>query len=90
MTRISKTFDKCKAEKRNALVIYVTMGCPDLDTSECLVMDIINAGADIISIKGDHRDAESAIFSSHGFEPDLGGNQDIMAAPSYGIAYVIF
>lgn len=50
MNRLSKTFDKCKEEKRNALVIYVTMGCPDLDTSECLVMDIINAGADIIEL----------------------------------------
>lgn len=50
MTRISKTFDKCKAENRNALVIYLTMGCPDLDTSECLVMDIIDAGADIIEL----------------------------------------
>jgi len=50
MNRLSKTFDKCKAENRNALVIYVTMGCPDLDTSECLVMDIIDAGADIIEL----------------------------------------
>lgn len=50
MSRISKTFDKCKAEDRNALVIYITMGCPDLDTSECLVRDIIDAGADIIEL----------------------------------------
>ena len=50
MTRINETFTKCKAEKRNALVIYITMGCPDLNTSECLVMDIIDAGADIIEL----------------------------------------
>ena len=50
MNRLSKTFEKCKAENRNALVIYVTMGCPDLDTSECLIMDIIDAGADIIEL----------------------------------------
>ena len=50
MNRLTKTFDKCKEEKRNALVIYVTMGCPDLDTSECLVMDLIDAGADIIEL----------------------------------------
>ena len=50
MNRLSKTFEKCKTEKRNALVIYVTMGCPDLDTSECLVRDIIDAGADIIEL----------------------------------------
>ena len=50
MNRLSKTFEKCKAEDRNALVIYVTMGCPDLDTSECLVRDIIDAGADIIEL----------------------------------------
>lgn len=50
MNRISKTFAKCKAEKRRALVIYVTMGCPDLDSSECLVRDLIGAGADIIEL----------------------------------------
>ncbi len=50
MNRIGKTFEKCKAENRNALVIYVTMGCPDLDTSECLVLDLIDAGADIIEL----------------------------------------
>ena len=50
MNRLTKTFEKCKAEERNALVIYLTMGCPDLDTSECLVMDIIDAGADIIEL----------------------------------------
>ena len=50
MNRIGKTFEKCRTEDRNALVIYVTMGCPDLDTSECLVMDLIDAGADIIEL----------------------------------------
>ena len=50
MNRLSKTFEKCRAEGRNALVIYITMGCPDLDTSECLVRDIINVGADIIEL----------------------------------------
>ena len=50
MNRIAETFEKCRAEDRNALVIYVTMGCPDLDTSECLVMDLIDAGADIIEL----------------------------------------
>lgn len=50
MNRINKTFEKCRAEKRDALIIYVTMGCPDLDTSECLVMDLIDAGADIIEL----------------------------------------
>ncbi|MBU8901096.1 MAG: tryptophan synthase subunit alpha, partial [Victivallales bacterium] len=50
MSRISKTFDTCKQEKRNALVVYLTMGCPDLKESATLVTKLIDAGADIIEL----------------------------------------
>ncbi len=50
MNRLSKTFKKCKEEKRNALVIYVTVGCPDLKSSERLLTKLINAGTDIIEL----------------------------------------
>ncbi|MDD5697552.1 MAG: tryptophan synthase subunit alpha [Victivallaceae bacterium] len=50
MNRISNTFAKCRSENRNALVVYVTMGCPDLENSERLVTELISAGADIIEL----------------------------------------
>jgi tryptophan synthase alpha chain len=50
MNRIENTFKKCAAENRKAFVAYVTMGCPDLDSSEKLVGEIIDAGADIIEL----------------------------------------
>lgn len=50
MNRIKDTFEKCAAENRKAFVAYVTMGCPDLDSSEKLVSNVIEAGADIIEL----------------------------------------
>ncbi|MDD5597575.1 MAG: tryptophan synthase subunit alpha [Victivallaceae bacterium] len=68
MNRIRKTFEKCRAEKRNALVIYVTMGCPDLDSSERLVRDLIAAGADIIELGVPFSDpmADGAVIQESG------------------------
>ena len=50
MNRIEKCFERCAAEKRKALVMYVTAGCPDLPTTETLINGIITAGADIIEL----------------------------------------
>ena len=50
MNRIKDTFEKCEAENRKAFVAYVTMGCPDLNSSEKLVAEVIDAGADIIEL----------------------------------------
>lgn len=50
MNRIEKCFERCTNEHRKALVIYVTAGCPDLTTTEQLITEITNAGADIIEL----------------------------------------
>jgi tryptophan synthase alpha chain len=50
MDRIKHTFDICKAENRKALVMFAVMGNPDLATSEKLIVEITNAGADIIEL----------------------------------------
>ncbi len=50
MNRIEKCFKNCAAENRKALVMYVTAGCPDLQTTEQLINNIITAGADIIEL----------------------------------------
>ena len=50
MNRLEKCFERCAAENRKALVMYVTAGCPDLKTTEQLINSIITAGADIIEL----------------------------------------
>jgi tryptophan synthase alpha chain len=50
VTRLEKVFARCRAEKRKALVVYLTAGDPDLDTSRRLFLTAAAAGADIIEI----------------------------------------
>lgn len=50
MSRIADTFARCKAENRTALMPYATAGYPDLDTSERIVLAMVEAGADLIEI----------------------------------------
>lgn len=50
MNRITETFKRCEAEGRKALVMFVSAGCPDLETSRKLTERIIDAGADIIEL----------------------------------------
>ena len=50
MTRLERVFARCRAEKRKALVLYLTAGDPDLDTSRRLLLAAAAAGADIIEI----------------------------------------
>lgn len=50
MNRIQSTFARCKAEKRKALVSYVTAGNPDPATSEKLFKKVIEAGTDILEM----------------------------------------
>jgi tryptophan synthase alpha chain len=50
MSRIEKCFERCATENRKALVMYVTAGCPDLQTTEQLINGITAAGADIIEL----------------------------------------
>jgi tryptophan synthase alpha chain len=50
MNRIEKTFNKLKAGKKKALVIYIMAGDPNLDTTERLVLELESAGADLIEL----------------------------------------
>ncbi len=50
MGRIEKRFEELKKENRKALVLFLSAGDPDLKTTEELIPEIFNAGADIIEI----------------------------------------
>src|SRR5436305_7129461 len=50
MTRIEKRFAQLKQEGRAGLVIYLTAGDPDPDTSFALFSGLTEAGADLIEI----------------------------------------
>lgn len=50
MTRIPETFTRCKAEGRTALMPYLTIGYPDLETSEQVLHALVEAGADLIEV----------------------------------------
>ncbi|MBI3622031.1 MAG: tryptophan synthase subunit alpha [Nitrospirae bacterium] len=50
MNRIEKTFNKLKAGKKKALIIYIMAGDPNLDTTERLVLELESAGADLIEL----------------------------------------
>ncbi|MBI4665810.1 MAG: tryptophan synthase subunit alpha [Nitrospinae bacterium] len=50
MSRIESTFAKLKAEKRRALVIFLTAGDPDIETTVRLVLAAKKAGADIVEL----------------------------------------
>ena len=49
-TRINRCLERCRAEKRGALVVYVTVGCPSPAESEALIGRLIEAGADMIEL----------------------------------------
>ena len=50
MNRIAQTFKKCTGENRKALVIFVSAGNPDLATTEKLIIQAAEAGADIVEL----------------------------------------
>ena len=50
MNRIAQTFKKCAGENRKALVIFVSAGNPDLATTEKLIIQAAEAGADIVEL----------------------------------------
>ena len=50
MSRLPAVFARARAAKRKALVIYLTAGDPDHETSVHLVRAAIDAGADIVEI----------------------------------------
>jgi tryptophan synthase alpha chain len=48
--RLDRAFARARAEKRAALVLYLTAGDPDLETSRRLVLAAAEEGADIIEV----------------------------------------
>lgn len=50
MNRIDQCFERCRAENRKALVMFVSAGDPELAFTERLIPAIIDAGADIVEI----------------------------------------
>ncbi len=56
MNRIEKAFAKARAEQRAALIVFVTAGDPDLETTAELIPELEAAGADIIELGIPHSD----------------------------------
>ncbi|KAL4933379.1 tryptophan synthase TRP5 [Aspergillus undulatus] len=50
MEHIKNTFAKCKAEKRAALVAYITAGYPTVEEAVDIILGLENGGADIIEL----------------------------------------
>lgn len=50
MSRIQETFARCKDENRTALMPYLTIGFPNLETSEQVLLAMVEAGADLIEV----------------------------------------
>jgi tryptophan synthase alpha chain len=50
VSRIAETFQRCKDENRTALMPYLTIGYPDLPTSEQVLLSLVEAGADLIEV----------------------------------------
>ena len=50
MNRIDAVFSRLEEKNEAALVIYLTAGDPDIETTEELLKTIQNAGADIIEV----------------------------------------
>ena len=50
MSRIERTFNQLKEKNKKALVIYITAGDPDIETTKSLVIEIAKQGPDIIEL----------------------------------------
>lgn len=50
MSRLAGVFDKCRAERRSALIGYLPTGYPDVDTSIAAMTAMVESGADIIEV----------------------------------------
>jgi len=56
MNRIDRAFERARAEGRAALIVFVTAGDPDLETTEQLVPLLAESGADIVELGIPHSD----------------------------------
>jgi tryptophan synthase alpha chain len=50
MTRIQKRFEALRRQRRTGLIIYIMAGDPDLDTTRRLILELEQAGADVIEL----------------------------------------
>ena len=50
MSRISRTFDRLKAEQRTGLVTYITAGDPSLARTRDVLLALARSGADVIEV----------------------------------------
>lgn len=50
MNRIDEKFNKLKAERRKALIAFLTVGDPDMETSEQAIYTLQDEGADLIEL----------------------------------------
>ncbi|MFA6309040.1 MAG: tryptophan synthase subunit alpha [Clostridia bacterium] len=50
MNRIESKFEELKQKNKKALITFITAGDPNLKTTESIVMEMENAGADIIEL----------------------------------------
>jgi len=50
MTRITEKFERLKSEGRKAFIPYITAGDPDLESTESLLLELADAGADVIEL----------------------------------------
>lgn len=54
--RIERAFARARAENRAALIVFVTAGDPDLETTAELIPELAAAGADIVELGFPHSD----------------------------------
>jgi|SRR5690625_1333042 len=50
MSRIASTFETLKSQQRAALMPYITVGYPNLDTTEALIPVLVENGADMVEL----------------------------------------
>lgn len=56
MNRIDAAFERARAEGRAALIVFVSAGDPDLETTAELLPELAEAGADIVELGVPHSD----------------------------------
>src|SRR5262249_30040152 len=56
VNRIDRAFERARAEGRAALIVFVTAGDPDLETTAELVPELAAAGADVVELGIPHSD----------------------------------
>jgi tryptophan synthase alpha chain len=56
LNRLDRAFERARAEGRAALIVFVTAGDPDLETTAELIPELAAAGADVIELGFPHSD----------------------------------